>query len=249
MNRLRGKTALVTGGTSGIGLATAQRFATEGAHVFVTGRRQDVLDAAIASIGDSATGIRGDASDLDDLDRVMDTISAHGGRLDILVANAGGGAFALLEEATYEDFSATFNSNVAGTLFTVQKAFPLLTDGASVVVVGSTEATEGTPAFGLYAASKAAVRSLARTWAAELVDRKIRVNTLVPGPTRTPGIEGLAAGPHEVEDLVAQLAAHVPMRRMADPAEIANVALFLASDESSFMTGSEVFADGGVTRR
>lgn len=248
MNRLKGKTALITGGTTGIGLAAAQRFAAEGAHVFVTGRRQDALDAAVASIGDSATGISGDASNLDDLDRVMDSVSAHGGGLDVLVANAGGGAFAPLEEATYADFAATFNGNVAGTLFTVQKALPLLKEGSSVVVVGSTEATEGTPSFGVYAASKAAIRSLARTWAAELVDRKIRVNTLVPGPTRTPGIEGLAASPAEAERLVAQLAAGVPMGRMAHPAEIANVALFLASDESSFMTGSEVFADGGVTQ-
>lgn len=248
MNQLKGKTALITGGTSGIGLATAQRFVAEGAHVFVTGRRQDVLDAAVASIGDGATGIRGDASVLDDLDAVMDAISSQVGRLDVLVANAGGGAFALLQDTTHEDFTATFNRNVGSTLFTVQKALPLLKKGSSVVVVGSTEATEATPAFGVYAASKAAVRSLARTWAAELVNRGIRVNTLVPGPTRTPGIEGLAASPGEVEGLVAQLAAGVPMRRMADPAEIANVALFLASDDSSFMTGSEVFADGGVTQ-
>lgn len=248
MDRLRGRTALVTGGTTGIGLAVAQRFAAEGAHVFITGRRQDVLDAAVASIGDSATGVRGDAGDLDDLDRVMEAVSAHGRGLDVLVANAGGGAFALLEEVTHEDFTATFAGNVGGTLFTVQKALPLLGEGSSVVVVGSTEAMAGTPAFGVYAASKAAVRSVARTWAAELVGRRIRVNTLVPGPTRTPGIEGLAAGPAEVEGLVAQLAAGVPMGRMADPAEIANVALFLASDESSFMTGSEVVVDGGVTQ-
>jgi NAD(P)-dependent dehydrogenase (short-subunit alcohol dehydrogenase family) len=207
-----------------------------------------VLDAAVASLGPSATGIRGDASDLGDLDRVMSAISTRGGGLDVLVANAGGGAFALLEEATHEDFAATFNSNVGSTLFTIQKALPLLRRGSSVVVVGSTEATQGTPAFGVYAAAKAAVRSLARTWAAELVDRGIRVNTLVPGPTRTPGIEALAASPAEVEKLVAQLADGVPLGRMADPAEIANVALFLASDQSSFMTGSEVYADGGVTQ-
>ncbi|CAA9406078.1 MAG: 3-oxoacyl-[acyl-carrier protein] reductase [uncultured Pseudonocardia sp.] len=248
MNRLKGKTALITGGTSGIGLATAQRFAAEEAHVFITGRRQDVLDAAVATMGDRATGIRGDAGDLDDLDRVMEAVAVYGGGLDILVANAGGGAFALLEEVTHDEFTSTFAGNVGGTLFTIQKALPLLVEGASVIVVGSTEATEATPAFGVYAASKAAVRSLARTYAAELVGRGIRVNTLVPGPTRTPGIEGLAAGPAEVEGLVAQIAAGVPMRRMADPAEIANVALFLASDESSFMTGSEVFADGGVTQ-
>jgi NAD(P)-dependent dehydrogenase (short-subunit alcohol dehydrogenase family) len=248
MKQLAGKTALVTGGTSGIGLAVAQRFAAEGAHVFVTGRRQDVLDKAVASIGPSATGIRGDASNLVDLDRVAKVISAHGSGLDVLVANAGGGAFGLLEEATFEDFLTTFTGNAGGTLFTVQKALPLLKEGSSVVIVGSTEATEATPAFGIYAASKAAVRTLARTWAAELVGRSIRVNTLVPGPTRTPGIEGLAVSPAKVDELVAQIAAGVPMGRMAEPAEIANVALFLASDQSSFMTVSEVFADGGVTQ-
>jgi NAD(P)-dependent dehydrogenase (short-subunit alcohol dehydrogenase family) len=248
VERLKGRTALVTGGTAGIGLATAQRFAAEGAYVFVTGRGQDALDAAVASMGRSATGIRGDVSDREGLDRVMDAVRAHGSGLDVLVANAGGGTFARLEEVTYEDFTATVNSNIGGTLFTVQKALPLLNDGASVVVIGSTEATQGTPAFGLYAASKAAIRSLARTWSNELVDRRIRVNTLVPGPTRTPGIEKLATGPGEEEALMAQLAVGVPMRRMADPAEIANVALFLASDQSSFMTGSEVFVDGGVTQ-
>jgi NAD(P)-dependent dehydrogenase (short-subunit alcohol dehydrogenase family) len=248
MDQLTGKTALVTGGTSGIGLAVARRFAAEGARVVITGRRQDVLDDAVASIGAGAIGVRGDVSNPEDLDRVMDAIAAQGGGLDVVVANAGGGAFALLEQESYENFTTTFNGNVAGTLFTIQKALPLLTEGASVVVVGSTAATEATRAFGVYAASKAAVRSLARTWAAELVDRKIRVNTLVPGPTRTPGIEGLASSPAEAEGLVAQLADGVPMRRMADPAEIANVALFLASDESSFMTGSEVVADGGVTQ-
>lgn len=248
MNQLQGKTALVTGGTSGIGLAAARRFAQEGAHVFVTGRRQEVLDEAIALIGPNATGIRGDMGDLEDLDRVMEVISANGAGLDVLLANAGGGAFAPLDQVTYEDYASTFANNVGGTLFTIQKALPLLRDGSSVVVVGSTAAVEGTPAFGVYAASKAAIRSLARTWAAELVDRRIRVNTLIPGPTRTPGIEGLAPSPAEAEVLVEQIAATVPMRRMADPAEIANVALFLASDESSFMTGSQVFADGGVTQ-
>ncbi|WP_344361867.1 SDR family oxidoreductase, partial [Micromonospora lupini] len=239
MGQLDGKTALVTGGTTGIGLATARRFAAEGAYVFVTGRRKGPLDEAVASIGANATGIAGDVGKLDDLDRVMRAIEARGAGLDVLFANAGGGEFRTLDAITVEHVAGTFDTNVYGTIFTVQKALPLLNEGASIVLTGSTTATNGTPAFSVYAASKAAIRSFGRTWAAELVGRKIRVNTLVPGPTETPGVAGLASSPEEAPGLLKAITSSVPMGRMAHPDEIANAALFLASDQSSFMTGSE----------
>lgn len=248
MGQLNGKTALVTGGTTGIGLAAARRFAAEGAHVFLTGRRQQQLDEAVASIGSAATGIRSDVSNLDDLDDLVEAIAARGTGLDVLFANAGGGEFAALGTISLEHYTDTFDRNVRGTLFTVQKALPVLNDGASVILSGSTAATTGTPAFGVYAASKAAIRSFGRTWAAELTDRRIRVNTLIPGPTETPGITGLAATPEEAAGLVQMLASSVPMRRMGRPEEVANAVLFLASDESSFMTGAEIFVDGGANQ-
>ena len=245
MGRLDGKKALVTGATSGIGLATARRFAEEGAHVFVTGRRQGQLDVAVATIGPGATGIRGDVSDPADLDRVFEAITDHGAGLDVLFANAGGGEFAPLGEISSEHYADTFDRNVAGTLFTVQKALPVLNPGASVVLSGSTSASNGTPAFSVYAASKAAVRSFGRTWAAELVGRGIRVNTLIPGSTVTPGLTGLAPDPVAAQAMLRDMAASIPMDRVAQPEEIANAALFLASDESSFMTGGEIVVDGG----
>jgi NAD(P)-dependent dehydrogenase (short-subunit alcohol dehydrogenase family) len=246
MGQLEGKHALVTGATSGIGLAAAKRFAAEGAHLFITGRRRDALEQAVDSIGRDVVGVPGDISDLDDLDRLVEVIRDHGGGLDDLMANAGGGEFAPLGEITFEHFASTFNRNVGGTLFTVQKALPILNEGASVVLVGSTAATSGTPAFGVYAASKAAIRSFGRTWAAELVGRNVRVNTLIPGPTHTPGVEGLAPGAAEAGALLGSLASGVPMGRMGQPEEIASAALFLASGESSFMTGAEIFVDGGA---
>ncbi|MEV4762547.1 SDR family oxidoreductase [Micromonospora chokoriensis] len=245
MGQLDGKTALVTGGTTGIGLATARRFAAEGAHVFVTGRRKGPVDEAVASIGANATGITSDVSKLDDLDRVMRAIEERGAGLDVVFANAGGGEFLPLDSITVEHVANTFDTNVYGTIFTVQKALPLLNEGASIVLTGSTAASNGTPAFSVYAASKAAIRSFGRTWAAELVGRKIRVNTLIPGPTETPGLAGLAPSPAEAPGLLQSIASGVPMGRMAHPDEIANAALFLASDQSSFMTGSELFVDGG----
>lgn len=245
MGQLDTKTALITGGTSGIGFATARRFVDEGAHVFITGRRQVELDVAVAALGENATGIRGDVSNLDDLDQVFAAITKRGQGLDILFVNAGGGAFATLEELTPEDFDATFGVNVRGTVFTVQKALPTLTDGASVIITGSTAASKGNPAFGVYAASKAALRSFTRTWAAELAGRKIRVNAIAPGPTNTPGLSGLAPDPSQAQGLLDMLAGNVPLGRLAHPDEIANAVLFLASEQASFITGTELFADGG----
>lgn len=244
MAQLAGKTALVTGGSSGIGLATAQRFAAEGAHVFVTGRNQRTLDEAVAAIGDEATGIRSDVSNLDDLDSVVDAISSRGRGLDVVFANAGGGELAALADVTVEQFTNTFNINVGGIVFMVQKVLPLLNSGASIVLTGSTAAYGGNPGMSVYAASKAAIRSLGRTWAAELADRGLRVNTVIPGPVETPGLKGLAPSGQEQALLDAE-ASRVPMGRVGRPEEIAAAVLFLASDESSFMTGTEVFVDGG----
>lgn len=245
MAQLTGKTALVTGGTSGIGLATAQRLATEGAHVFVTGRSQSGVDHAVSTIGAQATGVRSDVTDATDLQTLAQAIADRGRGLDIVFANAGGGEFATLADETPEHLADTLNRNVGGTVFTVQSVLPLLNKGASIVLAGSTSASAGVPAFGAYAASKAAVRSLGRTWAAELVERKIRVNTIIPGPVETPGLKGLASDGQE-QALLDGMAATVPMQRVGQPAEIAAAVLFLASDQSSFMTGSEVFVDGGA---
>ncbi|MFE2138086.1 SDR family NAD(P)-dependent oxidoreductase, partial [Streptomyces sp. NPDC059466] len=197
MGQLTGKVALVTGGTTGIGLAAAKRFAAEGAQVYVTGRRKPELDAAVQDIGSGAVGVQGDIADLADLDRLYATVEQDGRRIDVLFANAGGGEFARLEEVTEEHFDQTFGVNVRGLLFTVQKALPLLNEGASVIVPGSTAAASGAEAFGVYAATKAAVRSLARTWANELKGRGIRVNVIVPGPIDTPGIARDAPPPGE----------------------------------------------------
>ena len=245
MGILEGKTALVTGGSAGIGLAAARRFAAEGAHVFITGRRKLELEVAVASIGEDVTGFPSDVADLDDLDRLMEAIFQRGRGLDVLFANAGGGGFVPLGQITLEQFDETFGINVRGTLFTIQKALPLLNDGASIVLSGSSAATNGTSAFSVYAASKAAIRSFGRTWAAELAGRGIRVNTIVPGPTNTPGLSALAPDPEQAEGLLRTIAGQVPLGRLGQPEEIANAVLFLASSESSFMTGGEIFVDGG----
>ncbi|AGZ44156.1 SDR family oxidoreductase [Actinoplanes friuliensis] len=243
MGQLDGKIALVTGGTSGIGLATAHRFAAEGAHVFITGRDQQRLDNAVKEVG-NATGVRSDVSDLADLDRLALAIREHGTGLDAVFVNAGIGEFATLDSVGWQDYQKTFNTNVGGVIFTVQKVLPLLNPGAAIVLTGSSSAGNGQPSFGLYAASKAAIRSLGRTWAGELVGRGIRVNTIVPGPTETPGLGGLV--PDNPQALFQQLATGIPMGRIGRPEEIANAALFLVSDQSSFMTGSEIFVDGGA---
>ncbi|ROO87778.1 NAD(P)-dependent dehydrogenase (short-subunit alcohol dehydrogenase family) [Actinocorallia herbida] len=245
MGQLDNKIALVTGGTSGIGRATAQRFAEEGAFVFVTGRRQAELDATVAMLGDRGRGVRGDISRAEDLEEIFARIREHGRGLDVLFANAGGGSFAALPDVTPEHFDRTFSINVRGTLFTVQKSLELLNPGASVVLAGSTAATSGTAAFGVYAASKAAIRSFARTWAVELAGRGIRVNTIVPGPIETEGLRGLAPDQTAADALVRELGESVPLGRPGRPEEVANAVLFLASDQSSFVTGSELFADGG----
>ncbi|MCF6389076.1 SDR family oxidoreductase [Mycobacterium sp. MBM] len=244
MGLLDGKTALVTGATSGIGLATAQRFAAEGAYVFVTGRDRARLDAAAATIGANAHGVQGDIGNPDDLDRLVTEIGSRGRGLDVIFANAGGGEFAALPDISVQHYRDTFDRNVAGTVFTVQKALPLLNEGAAIVLAGSTAASGGVPAFGIYAASKAAIRSLGRTWAAELIDRKIRVNTIIPGPIETPGLAGLATDGDE-QALLTDLVNEVPMKRLGHVDEIASAVLFLASDQSSYMTGAELTVDGG----
>jgi NAD(P)-dependent dehydrogenase (short-subunit alcohol dehydrogenase family) len=248
MGRLESKTALVTGASSGIGRAIAARFVEEGARVFATGRRQDALDELAAELGSAVTAIRADASNLAELDNLYEAIESAGSRLDIVVANAGGGTFATLEDLTPDSFDETFGSNVRGTVFTVKKALRLLNDGGSIIVTGSTSASHAISAFGVYSASKAAIAQFVRVWAMELADRRIRVNTLVPGPTETPGLAGLAATPAESQRLLAGEAARVPLRRLGQPSEIAAGALFLASDDASFVTGSELFLDGGQSR-
>jgi NAD(P)-dependent dehydrogenase (short-subunit alcohol dehydrogenase family) len=248
MGWLENKTAVVTGGTTGIGLAAAQRLAAEGAYVFVTGRRKAELDAAVEKIGANAIGVQSDVSDLADLDRLYAAVRQQGRRVDVLFANAGGGSFAPLEQVTEEHFDQTFDVNVRGLLFTVQKALPLLNDGASVILTSSTAATSGAEAFGVYAASKAAVRSFARTWANELKGRSIRVNAITPGPTDTPGITGLAPDEAQAEQLRGFLAGQVPLGRMGRPEEIADAIAFLASDRSSFITGGELYVDGGLNQ-
>lgn len=248
MGLLEGKTALVTGGSTGIGLASAVRMAAEGAHVFITGRRETELDAAVEAIGSAATAVIGDISNPADLDRVYEAIRDRGRGLDVLFANASIAAFATLEQVTEEHFDALFAVNVRGTLLTVQKALPVLNDGASVILNGSTNVDVGAVAFGVYAATKAATRSFARTWANELKGRGIRVNTVTPGPTDTPGLSGLAPDPEQADGLKQHLATQVPLGRLGHPEEIAAAVLFLASGQSSFVTGSSLYVDGGLNQ-
>ncbi|MGC1550987.1 MAG: glucose 1-dehydrogenase [Rhodanobacter sp.] len=238
MNKLAGKIAVITGGTTGIGLAAAKLFVNEGAYVFITGRRQKELDEAVAEIGNNVTGIQGDISKMSDLDRLYEAVKTKG-RIDIVFANAGVGDFAPLGQITEEHFDKIFDINVKGTLFTVQKALPLLNDGGSIILTGSVASMKGTPAFGVYGASKAAIRNFVRAWTVELKDRRIRSNVLSPGPIDTPITDGQPA------DIIARMVSTIPMGRMGEADEVAKAALFLASDDSSFVTGIELFVDGG----
>jgi NAD(P)-dependent dehydrogenase (short-subunit alcohol dehydrogenase family) len=245
MGRLKGKIAVITGANSGIGLASAKRFVAEGAHVYITGRRQEELDKAVEAIGTGVTAVQGDVSNLDDLDRLFAKVRSGHRRVDVLMANAGLGALEPLGKITEAAFDLIFDVNVKGTVFTAQKGLPLMQDGGSIILTGSTTASMGTPAFSIYSASKAAIRNLARSWALDLKGTGIRVNVLSPGATATPGLLNGLARTGEKDAMIAGLIEQTPLGRMADPDEIAAVALFLASDDSRFMTGSEVFADGG----
>jgi NAD(P)-dependent dehydrogenase (short-subunit alcohol dehydrogenase family) len=244
MGQLEGKTAVVTGGSTGIGLATAARLASEGAHVFITGRREDALDRAVESIGSALTAVPGDISEPTDLDRLYDAVRGRGRGLDVLFANAGIATLAPLAQATGEQFDQIFGVNVRGTLLTVQKALPLLNDGASVILNDSIRADDGRENFGLYAASKAAIRSLARTWANELKGRGIRVNTVAPGAIDTPGAD-IAIGEENAAAVKAELAAGVPIGRRGRPEEVAAAVAFLASEDSSFALGTTLHINGG----
>jgi NAD(P)-dependent dehydrogenase (short-subunit alcohol dehydrogenase family) len=246
--KLHGKIAVVTGGSSGIGLATARRFVAEGAYVYITGRRQTELGAAVQAIGENVTGVRSDMSNLADIDRLYDVVRQQKTHIDILFANAGGGEFAPLGAITEEHFDKTFNVNVKGVLFTVQKGLPLLRDGGSIILNSSTAGTSGTPAFSVYSATKAAVRNFARSWILDLKDRHIRVNVISPGAIDTPGLSSLAHSEEQALQFKTYLASTIPLSRLGSPDEVAKVAVFLASDDSSFVNGVEVFVDGGMAQ-
>jgi len=242
-SKLAGKVALVTGGSAGIGLGIAKHFAEEGARVFVTGRRQSELDKAVASIGGDAAAIQGDTSNLPDLDRIYAIVRAQAGRIDVLAVNAGFYEAAPLGEITEEHFDKTFNTNVLGLLFAVQKALPLLTKGSSVILTGSIASIKGFPSLSVYGATKAAVRSLARSWIADLNGRDIRINVLSPGHVATPGLSQLMT-----DEQKASAVALVPLGRIGTPDDLGKAAVFLASDDSAYVTGVELFVDGGVAQ-
>jgi NAD(P)-dependent dehydrogenase (short-subunit alcohol dehydrogenase family) len=248
MGKLEGKIALVTGGNSGIGLATAKRFVGEGAYVFITGRRDAELAAAVQEIGHNVTAVRGDASKLGDLDRLFTQVKREKGRLDVVFANAGIAQTAPLEKVTEEHFDAIFGVNVKGVVFTVQKALPLVPDGASVILNASIVAAKGWPQWSVYSATKAALRSFARTWAADLKDRGIRVNAVSPGITDTPGLNELMVASGAGDQALKRLSAAAPLGRPGTPDEVARAVVFLASDDSSYITGTELFVDGGIAQ-
>ena len=246
--KLEGKIAVITGGSTGIGLATAQKFVSEGAYVFITGRRQAELDKAKALIGKNVTAVQSDAAKLEDLDKLYDIVARQKGRIDILIANAGVGELVPTADATPEHFDRIFNVNARGVFFTVQKSLKLLRDGASIVITASNAQYIGVPGFAAYSATKAAERSFVRTWAAEFKTRGIRVNTLSPGPIDTPIFETVGKTPEEVEKIKQGFASQVPLGRIGRPEEMAKAALFLASEDSSFSTGIDLVADGGMSQ-
>jgi NAD(P)-dependent dehydrogenase (short-subunit alcohol dehydrogenase family) len=248
MGKLDGKVALVTGGNSGIGLATAKRFGSEGAYVFITGRRAEELAAAVKEIGKNVTGVQGDVSKLADLDRLFAQIKREKGKLDIVFANAGVAKYARLGSISEELFDSIFNTNVKGLLFTVQKALPLLPDGASIILNASIVGSKGLPTNSVYSATKAAVRSFARTWTTDLKDRRIRVNAVSPGATDTPGARDLLASSEVGEQRKKMIATVTPLGRFGTPDEIAKAVVFLACDDSSYVTGIELFVDGGFAQ-
>jgi NAD(P)-dependent dehydrogenase (short-subunit alcohol dehydrogenase family) len=242
--KLEGKIALITGGSTGIGLATAKQFADEGAYVYITGRRQPELDAAVASIGSNVTAIQGDVTKLVDLDRIYAQIAKEKGRVDIVFANAGGSPLVPLGSITEEHFDAVFNVNVKAVVFTAQKALPLLPDGGTIILTGSIVGIKGFPAFSIYSAAKAAVRNFARTWTTDLKDQSIRVNVISPGPIDTPLLNEAFSNPDDMK----ALASTVVMGRLGRPEEIAKAVTFLASGDASFITGAELFVDGGAAQ-
>jgi NAD(P)-dependent dehydrogenase (short-subunit alcohol dehydrogenase family) len=248
MSKLEAKIALITGGSSGIGLATAKEFVNEGAFVFITGRRDAELSKATKEIGGNVTGIKGDVSNLNDLDRAFDQVKREKGRLDVVFANAGIAKLAPLGSITEELYNSIFDINVKGLLFTVQKALPLLPDGASIILNGSIVGSKGLSANSVYSATKAAVRSFARTWTTDLKSRRIRVNTISPGSIETPGLSGLLASSEVGQQRLKAIKDNVPMGRLGQPAEIAKAVVFLASDDSSYVTGAELFVDGGFAQ-
>lgn len=244
-DQFKNKVVVVTGGSSGIGLAAAKAFAAEGASVFITGRRQEALDAAVKQIGGRVTAVRGDTANLADIDRLYDAVQQKHAQIDVLFANAGGGEMVPLGSITEEHYERTFDTNVKGVLFTVQKALPLLKDGASVILTSSTTSISGTPAFSVYSATKAAVRNFARNWMLDLKDRRIRVNAVSPGVTETAGLDELFGGGARAQGTKDYLAALIPAGRVGQPEEVAKAVLFLASDDASFVNGVELFVDGG----
>jgi NAD(P)-dependent dehydrogenase (short-subunit alcohol dehydrogenase family) len=246
--KLAGKVAVITGGASGIGFAIAKQFAAEGATVFITGRRQTELDAAVNAIGTRAIGVRGDVAKLADLDRLYDTVRQRASHVDIVVANAGFGEHAPLAAIGEEHYDQTFAVNVKGTLFTVQKALPFLRDGACIILVGSIITARAIAGFSVYGASKAAIRSFARQWMLDLKERRIRVTAISPGPIDTPGLAGLAATDEQRRQFKAELAARVPLGRLGEPDEVGKAAVFLASDDAGFVNGVELFVDGGLAQ-
>ena len=248
MDKLSGKIALITGGSSGIGLATAQLFAAEGAKVFITGRRQAELDTAVSKIGVNAVGVQSDIANLNDLDRLFARIKAEKGRIDVLFANAGIGEFMPLGAITEAHFDKTFGINVKGTLFTVQKALPLMPKGASIILNGSITSIKGLPAFSVYSATKAALRSFVRGWAVDLKGRDIRINVVSPGSVPTPAYQGFGLSPIQLEEFIAAQGDATPLGRVGTPEEIAKVVLFLALGDSSYVNATEIFVDGGMAQ-